>query len=154
MQTDGVDVIKKAVEDRHIVIMTKCKRRSALNICAENKNLPCQRRSCVSVHCETSITRDWIVWSYTREEKETLLKAVHRHKILQWAREHKHWTVHQWKQVLWTDEFKWEMYGSNHRQYVLHQPGERVREERITLLVKHGGIQWCGDILVTIKLEI
>uniref|UniRef100_A0A8C9VFS6 Transposase Tc1-like domain-containing protein n=1 Tax=Scleropages formosus TaxID=113540 RepID=A0A8C9VFS6_SCLFO len=37
---------------------------------------------------------------------------------LAWAMEHCHWTTEDWKKVLWTDESKFEMFGSSRRVFV------------------------------------
>ena len=33
-----------------------------------------------------------------------MMTPVHRRKRLQWAREHRNWTLEQWKKVAWSDE--------------------------------------------------
>jgi len=32
---------------------------------------------------------------------------------LVWAKEHRHWTEEDWKKVFWTDESKFEVFGSH-----------------------------------------
>ena len=44
-----------------------------------------------------------------------------------------------WKQVLWTDESKFELFGSNHRVYVRRQTGDRLKAPCVTPTIKHGG---------------
>ena len=34
-------------------------------------------------------------------------------KRLAWAKKHEQWTLEWWKSVLWSDESKFEMFGSN-----------------------------------------
>ena len=43
-----------------------------------------------------------------RSYKKSLLGPQNRVKGLQWARKYRNWSVEEWKNVLWTDEFKFE----------------------------------------------
>ena len=46
--------------------------------------------------------------------KKTLLKDTNNNKKrLAWAKKHEQWTLDQWKSVLWSDESKFEIFGSN-----------------------------------------
>ena len=38
----------------------------------------------------------------------------------------KEWTLDRWKSVLWSDESKFEIFGSNHRVFVRHSEGEQM----------------------------
>lgn len=42
--------------------------------------------------------------------KKPLLRRGNKKKRLEWAHAHKNWTVDDWKQVLWTDESKFEIW--------------------------------------------
>ena len=50
--------------------------------------------------------------------RKPLLRPVNKQKRLKFAQEHVDWTIDQWKSVLWTDESKFELFGSHRRQYV------------------------------------
>ena len=50
--------------------------------------------------------------------RKPLLRTGNKQKRLVWAKEHKEWTLDQWKSVLWSDESKFEIFGSNHRVFV------------------------------------
>lgn len=76
--------------------------------------------------------------------KKPLLRAIHKKKRLQWAKQHEHWTMEQWKTVLWTDESKFQIFGSNRRVFVRRRSHERVSEDCLVSSVKHGG----GNVLV------
>ncbi len=39
-----------------------------------------------------------------RKHLRRLLKLLKLEKMLQFAREHKYWTLEQWKKVMWSDE--------------------------------------------------
>ena len=58
---------------------------------------------------------------------------------------HRQWTTENWKKVLWTDESKFEIFGSSHRVFVCRRVGERIVPQCETPTVKHGGgsmIMW------------
>lgn len=71
--------------------------------------------------------------------RKPLLRPVNKRKRLIWAKQHQNWTVDQWKRVLWTDESKFEIFGSRRRVYVRRRIGERLTPECIVPTVKHGG---------------
>ena len=58
--------------------------------------------------------------------KKPLLKDTNKKKILSWAKKHKQWTLDWWKSVLWSDEFKFEIFGSNRHVFVRRRVGERM----------------------------
>lgn len=47
--------------------------------------------------------------------KKAFLNATHREKRLAFAHRYKHWSVHEWKHVIWTDESSFEV-GKYYRQ--------------------------------------
>ena len=49
--------------------------------------------------------------------RKPLLRPVNKQKRLRFAQEHVDWTIDQWKSVLWTDESKFELFGSHRRQF-------------------------------------
>lgn len=71
--------------------------------------------------------------------RKPLLRRGNRSKRLQWAREHRNWTLEQWKNVLWTDESKFEVFGQSRRVFVRRSATERMLPECIVPTVKHGG---------------
>ncbi|KAI5706979.1 hypothetical protein M8J75_013076 [Diaphorina citri] len=73
-----------------------------------------------------------------------LLRPINKKKRLSWAQNHKDWTIDQWKKVLWSDESKFEIFGSKRRVFVRRRPGERVAEGCTVASVKHGG----GSVMV------
>lgn len=71
--------------------------------------------------------------------KKPLLRIVNKRKRLLWAQEHKNWTVEMWTNVLWTDETKFEIFGSKRRVFVRRFVGERFSKDCLVSTVKHGG---------------
>ena len=68
-----------------------------------------------------------------------LLRPVNEQKRLKFAQEHFEWTIDQWKSVSWTDESKFELFGSHRRQYVHRKVNERFKPDCIVQTVKHDG---------------
>lgn len=76
--------------------------------------------------------------------RKPLLRPQNRKKRLEWAKLHKDWDMDMWSKVLWTDESKFQVFGSNRRTFVRRRVGERMLPECVAPTVKHGG----GSVLV------
>ncbi|KAF0046089.1 hypothetical protein F2P81_002618 [Scophthalmus maximus] len=76
--------------------------------------------------------------------RKPLLRTGNKQKRLVWAKEHKEWTLDQWKSLLWSDESKFEIFGSNHCVFVRRRKGERMDSTCLVPTVKHGG----GGVMV------
>ena len=48
---------------------------------------------------------------------------------MQWAKEHIEWSEDQWKQVIWSDESRISLFGSDRRKYVRRRVGEELHPE-------------------------
>ena len=71
--------------------------------------------------------------------RKPLLRRQNKKKRLAWAKKHRQWTTEDWKKVLWTDESKFEIFGSSRRIFVRRRVGERMVPQCVTSTVKHGG---------------
>ena len=76
--------------------------------------------------------------------KKQLLRKQNNVKKLLWTKAHKDRTIEHWNKVLWTDESKLEIFGSNRRVYVWQRVDERAAAPYITPSVKHRG----GSVMV------
>ena len=76
--------------------------------------------------------------------KKPLLKDTNNKKRLAWAKKHEQWTLDRWKSVLWSDESKFEIFGSNRRVFVRRRVGEQMISACVVPTVKHGG----GGVMV------
>jgi thermostable 8-oxoguanine DNA glycosylase len=54
--------------------------------------------------------------------KKPLLNANHKQKRLQFARKTKNWSVRDWERVIWSDETKFNVFGTEGRQYCWKEP--------------------------------
>jgi transposase len=73
------------------------------------------------------------------KKKVPLLVQRHRRDRLKWARKYQHWTVEDWKRVIWSDETKILLIGSDGRVYTWKEPGESISDRTTVPTVKHGG---------------
>ncbi|GBM71957.1 Transposable element Tc1 transposase [Araneus ventricosus] len=55
-----------------------------------------------------------------------LLTKRHRQLLLQWAREHRDWTMDEWKRVAWSDESRFLIHHVDGRVRVRRLPGEQL----------------------------
>lgn len=75
------------------------------------------------------------------------LTASHRQARLQFARSHLDWEVEQWKRVLFSDESRMCLHGSDRRGRVYRRPGERYAQCCFAETVAYGGgscMMWAG----------
>ena len=72
-------------------------------------------------------------------EKKPLLKDTNNKKWLASAKKHEPWTLDRWISVLWSDESKFEIFGSIRRVFVRCRVGERMTSACVVPTVKHGG---------------
>ena len=72
------------------------------------------------------------------KRKKPLLSKKHREKRLKFAKEFKDWTVSDWSKVVWSDESKFQIFGSDGRQYCWKREGEPLKDAHIKPTVKFG----------------
>ena len=71
--------------------------------------------------------------------KKALLKDTNKKKRLAWTKKHEQWTLDWWKTVLWSDESKFEIFGSSRYVFVRRRVGEQMISSFMVPAVKHGG---------------
>ena len=78
------------------------------------------------------------------KKKKPLLSKGHQKRRLAFALKYQHWTIDDWKRVLWSDETKINRIGSDGQEYVWKREGERLTAREVKGTVKHGG----GSLMV------
>lgn len=76
--------------------------------------------------------------------KKPLLTKKHRARRFQWAKKCNRFTWEDWSFVIFSDESKFNLFGSDGRQYCWRKSGESLLEQHVQCTVKHGG----GSIMV------
>ena len=79
-----------------------------------------------------------------RPAKKPLISAINKKKRLEFAKRYKDWSNEQWAKVLWSDESKFNLFGSDGINFVRRPPGQRYSPRYQLPTVKHGG----GSIMV------
>jgi len=72
------------------------------------------------------------------KKKKPFLKQKNQKARLAWAKRHQHWTVEDWKRVIFSDETKINVWGSDGIKYYWARPGEKMKPHHLDLTVKHG----------------
>jgi hypothetical protein len=73
-----------------------------------------------------------------------LLTDIHIRKRKQWAEDMLELTTDDWRDVIFTDESKFKLFGSDGKQYCRRRLHEELEPRNIKKVVKHGG----GNIMV------
>lgn len=79
-----------------------------------------------------------------RPVKKPLISHKNRKARLEFARRHLHWTRHQWENILWSDESKFMLFGSDGATFVRRPVNTRYSQKYQIPTVKHGG----GSLMV------
>ena len=61
-----------------------------------------------------------------KSTKKLLVSATNRKKRLEFARNHRNWTVEQWKKVVWSDESRFTLFQNDGRVRVWREPHEAM----------------------------
>ena len=74
----------------------------------------------------------------TKKKKPQLLPR-HIYQRLDFARKYQHWTIEDWKCVVWSDETKINCLGSDRQECMWKRPGGVMTEQHVKGTVKFGG---------------
>ena len=70
--------------------------------------------------------------------RKPYLRKDNQQKRFRWAQFHKNWMMDEWKQVLWTNESKFEVFGNKRRAYIRRSAEEKMLTQCQVPTVKHG----------------
>jgi len=73
------------------------------------------------------------------KRKKPYLKKKHRGLRLKFAKKYKDWGFDEWKRVIWSDESKFMIFGSDGREYCWKRPEELLTDRHVIPTVKFGG---------------
>lgn len=84
------------------------------------------------------------------------LTVAHRQARLEFARQHLNWNLAQWESILFSDESRMTLSGSDGRRNVMRRPGERYTQCCIRETVRFGGgsTMFWGGISLTGRTEL
>jgi transposase len=74
-----------------------------------------------------------------KKSKKPFLSKKHQQERLKWARAHQHWTVDDWRRVIFSDETKINLWNSDGIKYCLRKLDTPLQPFHIEETVKHGG---------------
>ena len=72
------------------------------------------------------------------QSKKQHLRKGNKTKRLKLAQRQSNWSAEQWKSVLWSDESKFEIFGTKRRQYVRRPNGEQFKDMCLQPTIKNG----------------
>ena len=78
------------------------------------------------------------------KKKRPLLTKTHKQNRLKWAKEHRTWTIEEWKNVIWSDESAFAVVNGEGREYTWTKDGDVLDDDSVTPTKKFGG----GKVMV------
>lgn len=78
------------------------------------------------------------------KKKKPALTEKQQKARYEWALRHQHWTMDDWRRVIWSDEVRIALYGSDGRSWAWKAPDAPLQREHVRQTKKFGG----GSIMV------
>lgn len=78
------------------------------------------------------------------KKKKPFLSKKHMKRRLAWAKKYQSWTTDDWRRVVFSDETKINVWGSDGCKYYWSRPGDKLKPHHLEFTVKHGG----GSVMV------
>ena len=127
--------------ERHIQILSlKDRRRSPVCIAAEFEEVGSQPvRPYAALY-----TLHQIGMNGCHPRRKPLIKTIHKKARKQFAEDMSTKHMDSWNNVLWSDEMKINLLGSDGFKHVRRRPGEEYKDKCVMPTVKHGG----GNVMV------
>ena len=122
------------------MLSLKDRRRSAVSITAEIEEVGGQPVSAQTILC----TLHQIGVHGCNPRRKPLLKTIHKKARKQFLEDISTKHMDYWNHVLWSDEMKINLFGSDGFKHVWRRPGEEYKDKSVMPTVKHGG----GNVMV------
>ncbi|RCN25782.1 hypothetical protein ANCCAN_28503 [Ancylostoma caninum] len=94
-------------------------------------------------YCNGDCTRDQIIRHKASKSKTSCEKPFisikNRKARVAWVRAHLHWSRKEWSEVLWSDESKYMLFGSDGIKWIRRPDSKRYDPKYLLPTVKHGG---------------
>jgi transposase len=121
--------------------------RHAVRLCTYGKGAKTIRAASTLSKVYKRTIRPWTVRRALKRQglkavvkrKRPLLLPRHRKERMHFAERHLHWTVEDWKRVIYSDETKINRLGSDGRDWVWKRPGEGLSDRMVKSTLKFGG---------------
>ncbi|KAG0973332.1 hypothetical protein G6F28_013103 [Rhizopus arrhizus] len=92
----------------------------------------------ISYQSAINVLKSMEFHSSIKKKKPFLTKAHMQHR-LEWAKKHQDWTVEEWRKVVFSDETKINVWGSDGCKYYWKRPSDPLQPHHLEFTVKHGG---------------
>ena len=127
--------------ERHIQMLSlKDRRRSPVSIAAEIEEVEGQPVSAQTIRR----TLHQIGVHNCHPRRKPLLKTIYKKATKHFAEDMSTKHMDYWNHVLWSDEMKINLFGSDGFKHVWRRPGEEYKDNCVMPTVKHGG----GNVVV------
>ena len=132
--------LRACAEHRMQMLSLKDWHRSAVSIAAEIEEVGGQPVSAQTIHH----TLHQIGVHGCHPRRKPLLKTIHKKACKQFGEDMSTKHMDYWNHVLWSDEMKINLFGSDGFKHVWPQPGEKYKDKCVIPIVKQGG----GNVMV------
>ena len=122
------------------MLSLKDRRRSAVSIAAEIEEVGSKPVSAQTIH--RILHQIGVHGCHPR--RKPLLKTIHKKASKQFTEDMSTKHMDYWNNVLWSDEMKINLFGSDGLKQVWRRPGEEYKDKCVMPTVKHGG----GNVVV------
>ena len=78
------------------------------------------------------------------KQRKPMISHTNMEKRYRWAKKYQYWTVDDWKRVVFSDETKVNVWGSDGCKYYWSRPNDPLKPHHLDVTVKHGG----GHIMI------
>jgi hypothetical protein len=74
-----------------------------------------------------------------QQHRVPLLSANNKKMMIQWAHNHQHWTIEEWKNIAWSDKSRFLLHHADGRVRIWHKQHESMNPSGLVSTVQAGG---------------